>query len=677
MRLGRAVIAAFISAIVAATAIGVAVPGATASADWTAVRVAGQDRYATAAAVSQRWFPSGADTVYVASGETFADSLAAGSPAARASAPLLLTRSKTLPDITVDELRRLAPSSIVLVGGAAAVSDAVAWMLGYIAPVTRVFGADRFETSARLSARTFAPGAPVAFVASGSSFPDALAASAAAGRLGGPVLLASRDIVTTAVTDELARLRPRRVVIVGGIAAISTTTGRRVGATERVGGADRYDTAARLADSTPDATAAFVSSGTTFADALTAAPTAARAGAPVLLTGPTCMPTPPAVQLGTADVDAVYVIGGTAAVADTATAPCDPAAVDAAVNASTTTTTPTSTSTTATSTTTTSTTTPSSTTTTGPTSTSTTLPPTLPAVPRLASTVPAIDDDAPDPSVIRVTDTDWYAYSTQSWRNPFFLAQIPLWHSADGGRTWTFVDDALPELPAWATWGNTWAPSITKVDSNYVLWFAATDTASKRQCLSWATSTSPTGPFRGGPATPAICQTTLGGSIDADVFTDTDGARYLYWKTDENALETPAPSHIWAQRLAPDATTLLGTPTVVLAQNADWEQPTMEGPSVVRHDDVYYLFFSAGWWESADYGTGYATASSPVGPFTKQTIAAPWLATRAGASGPGGLDVFAGADGQPWAAYHAWPDAIGYTDDGGGRRALYLAPLQW
>jgi putative cell wall-binding protein len=676
MRSRRAV-AAVIAAAVVAAGLAAAVTGANAATEWKAIRVAGEDRYATAAAVSQRWFPSGADTVYVASGETFADSLAAGSPAARASAPLLLTRSKTLPEVTVNELRRLAPSRIVLVGGAAAVSDAVAWMLGYIAPVTRVFGADRFETSARLSATTFTPGAPVAFVASGSSFPDALAAGAAAGRLGGPVLLASRDLVTTAVTDELARLRPRRVVIVGGTAAISTTTGRRVGATERIGGADRYDTAARLAASAPDANTVFVSSGTSFADALTAAPTAARADAPVLLTAPTCMPTPPAVQLGTANVDAVYVIGGTAAVADTATAPCDPAAVDAAVDTATTTTSTTSTSTTSTSTTTTTTTPPNSTTTTRPASTSTTQPPTLPAVPRVAATAPAIDDDAPDPTIIRVTDVDWYAYSTQSWRNPFFLAQIPVWHSADSGRTWTFVDDGLPQLPAWATWGNTWAPSITKVDDTYVLWFAATDTASNRQCLSWATSTSPTGPFGGGPATPAICQTTLGGSIDADVFTDTDGARYLYWKTDENALETPAPSHIWAQRLAPDATTLRGTPTVVLAQNADWEQPTMEGPSVVRHDDTYYLFFSAGWWESADYGTGYATASSPLGPFTKQTVAAPWLATRTGASGPGGLDVFAGPDGQPWAAYHAWPDAIGYTDDGGGRRALYLTQLGW
>lgn len=677
MRFSRVVAVAVAAVTVAAAAVGVT-GRASAQADWTEVRVAGADRYSTAAAVSQRWFATGADIVYVASGETFADSLAAGSPAAQASAPLLLTKSKMLPDATVDELRRLEPSKIVLVGGTAAVSDAVAWALGYIAPVTRVFGADRYQTSARLSAASFAPGAPVAFIASGSSFPDALAAGAAAGRLGGPVLLASRDAVSTAVTDELARLHPDRVVVVGGTAAISTATGRRVGATERIGGTDRYDTAARLAASTPNAAAAFVSSGTTFADALTAAPTAARADAPVLLTAPACMPTPPAVQLRIDPITQVYVIGGVAAVSDAATAPCDAAAVTAAVNASTTTTTST-TSTSTSTTTTTSTTVPRSTTTTGPGSTSTTIapPPATPAVPRLASTSPAIDDDAPDPTILRVGDTDWYAYSTQSWRNPFFLAQIPVWHSADGGHTWTFVDDAIPELPAWATWGNTWAPSITKTGDTYVLWFAATDTASKRQCLSWATATSPTGPFRGGPAAPAICQTSLGGSIDADVFTDTDGTRYLYWKSDENALETPAPSHIWAQHLAADATTLLGTPTVVLAQTSQWEAPTMEGPSVVRHDDLYYLFFSGGWWESAGYGTGYATASSPLGPFTKHTTDAPWLATRVGASGPGGLDVFAGPDGQPWAAYHAWPDAIGYTDDGGGRRAAYLTPLAW
>lgn len=85
-------------------------------------RLAGPDRYATAAAVSRHLFPNGSDTVWVATGENFPDALAA----AVAGEPLLLTARDSLPTATAAEIVRLGASHAYIVGEADTVSDSVA-----------------------------------------------------------------------------------------------------------------------------------------------------------------------------------------------------------------------------------------------------------------------------------------------------------------------------------------------------------------------------------------------------------------------------------------------------------------------------------------------------------------------------------------------------------------------
>ena len=85
-------------------------------------RIAGSNRYDTAAQVSQRAYPSGANTVYVASGETFADALAAGS---FNDGPILLTRKDRLPIETANEVKRLKAKRVVVIGGPSAVAESV------------------------------------------------------------------------------------------------------------------------------------------------------------------------------------------------------------------------------------------------------------------------------------------------------------------------------------------------------------------------------------------------------------------------------------------------------------------------------------------------------------------------------------------------------------------------
>jgi hypothetical protein len=103
----------------------------------------------------------------------------------------------------------------------------------------RIAGASRFATAAAISADTFAPGVPVAYLATGYGFADALAAAAAAGFRGGPVLLVSVDSVPNEVLSELQRLKPNRIVVVGGTSVVSDAVIDAVDGiapTERIGG---------------------------------------------------------------------------------------------------------------------------------------------------------------------------------------------------------------------------------------------------------------------------------------------------------------------------------------------------------------------------------------------------------------------------------------------------------
>jgi putative cell wall-binding protein len=200
---------------------------ATLGPDVPIERAAGADRYGTAAALVERAFGAPERLVFLASGAGFADALAAGGVAAALGAPILLTRPDRLPPATALALRRLRPERVVIAGGPASVTPAVAAAVAALGPsVERVGGADRFATAANLAAR-FLPDATTVLAASGLGFADALAAIPLAGRLGGPILLTWPDSVSwpTSVPlptrDEIRRRAPSSIIVLGGPAAVS------------------------------------------------------------------------------------------------------------------------------------------------------------------------------------------------------------------------------------------------------------------------------------------------------------------------------------------------------------------------------------------------------------------------------------------------------------------------
>jgi len=187
------------------------------------VRLAGANRYATAAAISTDTYDPGVPLVFLATGQDFPDALVGAAAAGAVQAPMLLVTKNTLPAATAAELTRLQPGRIVLFGTTDSVSDAVLAAVSAYAPggVIRVAGTDRYSTAAAISAATKAPGVPVAYIATGLDFPDALAGAAVGGLTQGPLLLVTRDSIPAATLTELLRLRPGRIVILGGTGVVS------------------------------------------------------------------------------------------------------------------------------------------------------------------------------------------------------------------------------------------------------------------------------------------------------------------------------------------------------------------------------------------------------------------------------------------------------------------------
>jgi putative cell wall-binding protein len=263
---------------------------------------------------------------YVATGASFPDALAAGPAAANGGGPVLLTSRFSVPAATANELARVKPAQIVVLGGTGVVSDAVVNALrGYATSgaITRIAGADRYATAAALSTWAFAPNVPVAFVATGNDFPDALAGGVAAGRMGGPVLLVTGNGIPSATVAALQALRPARIFVLGGTSVVSEAVREGLrgyatsGTAERMSGPNRYATAIEVSKATTvagGASTVFVATGLNFADGLSGTPAAARANGPLLILPSTTLTTAIADELRRLNPARIVILGGTSAV---------------------------------------------------------------------------------------------------------------------------------------------------------------------------------------------------------------------------------------------------------------------------------------------------------------------------------------------------------------------------
>lgn len=272
--------------------------------------------------------------------------------------------------------------------------------------------------------------------------------------------------------------------------------------------------------------------------------------------------------------------------------------------------------------------------------------------------------DFPDPFVLPVEGT-YFAYATNS-----VAGNIQIIESTDLIH-WSAVGDALPNLPSWVLPNLTWAPSVLQVGNSFVLYYSVrlAGLAGGQECISVATAARPQGPFTDSSTGPLECQAALGGSIDPSPFVGSDGTPYLVWKSNGGG----GNSAIWSQQLDAAGTAFMAdtAPAQLIVPDQSWEGGVVEAPNLVASGGRYFLFYSGNSWTTADYATGVAMCSSPLGPCTKP-LSQPILGSASNIKGPGGASVFTDGAGTPWIAFHAWsPGSVGFPNN----RSLYLRRL--
>ena len=216
---------------------------------------------------------------------------------------------------------------------------------------------------------------------------------------------------------------------------------------------------------------------------------------------------------------------------------------------------------------------------------------------------------------------------------------------------------------------------VTKIDGQYVMYYTARSRQYRLQCIGIATSDDIAGPYNDTTTAPFLCPNQLGGAIDPYQFQDMDGQRYLFYKSDGNAIGlTP---HIWVQPLTIDGLMLFDEATQLIGPTASWEGSVVEAPSVnlCEHESQYCLFYSANNAYGPQYAVGLATASNVTGPYIK-SAENPVLSSNMDGStyGPGGQSFVQSSGERSIAVYHSW-DRQDYQNETYWFRPMSLAVL--
>lgn len=154
-----------------------------------------------------------------------------------------------------------------------------------------------------------------------------------------------------------------------------------------------------------------------------------------------------------------------------------------------------------------------------------------------------------------------------------------------------------------------WAPQVFTANGSFYMAYAADEQ------IAIAEAASPAGPFRQKSLQPLFAPMK---QIDPFVFIDDDGKKYLYH------VRLQSGNRIFVATINDDFTRIDSTTlTECITATEPWENTAgsnwtvTEGPSVIKHNNLYYLFYSANDFRNPDYAVGYATSKTPFGPWKK------------------------------------------------------------
>lgn len=260
-----------------------------------------------------------------------------------------------------------------------------------------------------------------------------------------------------------------------------------------------------------------------------------------------------------------------------------------------------------------------------------------------------VDVEFGDPFVLHASDGKYYMYGTTDKLDGYKV------YSSDNLADWKdegqVYKGATPD--SWAV-DCFWAPEVYERDGKYYMFFSANQKENPTNELEIfrigvAVADKPTGPFKElndkpifDPGYPII---------DANVlFDDASGKTYLYysrccyknpveseiadWAKKEGIFDEIEESWVYGVEMRPDFSGIIGEPVLLLSppktmddKQAEWESRSVtskevnrrwtEGSFIFKHNDTYYMMYSANFYMGQYYAVGYATSKNPLGPFVK------------------------------------------------------------
>lgn len=265
-----------------------------------------------------------------------------------------------------------------------------------------------------------------------------------------------------------------------------------------------------------------------------------------------------------------------------------------------------------------------------------------------------------DPSVL-YHDGMYYMYATS------IGSGFKVWTSKDLS-SWSERGVALKAEGGWNKTKH-WAPCAVERDGVFYLFFTACydDSVYGKSTSLWmgvATATDPLGPFTLVGEEPFLkCERDL---VDPYVFFDDDGSIYLYFNYDRRGIGGSL--DIVVAELTQDLQLKSTEFQTVLSPSEPWELQQgriVEGAVMLKHNGLYYLMYSCNSYSRPEYAVGYATAKSPLGPFTKYENNPVLTSDGDRMVGTGHHDVIASPDGtELFCVYHSLVDPSSFANGG-------------
>ena len=264
-------------------------------------KMMGAEREDTAVEISKEGWKNGSKKVIIVSGYVMADGLTATPLATTYDSPILLCKTDYLPQATIDEINRLNPEEIIVVGGDRTVSNKVISDLNNSTkkPVKRIAGADRYETSLKI-AQEIDNNHDVnkMYIVNGyKGEAEVMSIAPKAGMDKQPIILTEETKLPQSTYDWLKNENLKDAYFIGGEKEITTDvihqvadittpeTGQSV-YKNRVNGSDSHEiNAAVMKKFYPqnDLDSVMVTKSNVLVDALTAGPLAAKLNAPIMI----------------------------------------------------------------------------------------------------------------------------------------------------------------------------------------------------------------------------------------------------------------------------------------------------------------------------------------------------------------------------------------------------------